>query len=355
MDKEGGTAVNRDDQPMQPLWSQLNNAKLLRYLLLLLLGWAIAQVLAYFSSVIVIFTFAAILAFLLSYPMRWLQRWLPRPAAAVAVFLLSLLLLAGFVFTIGSAMLSQGQALLAQAPGIAAVLLNSLEQVEEFLQRFNLQADFSALEDLLQSQTIEAAKTSLIGLQVLLQRLLDLLLIGIVSFFMLLDGDRLWQWVVYRFPASLRPRLTDAVQQNLLGFFWGRFLLSLFFALSCLVIFLLVNAPYALLLAAIAGFFDLIPGIGATLGISLICLILLPQGIWLSLLILVCCVLLQQVEENVLMPKIMQGSINMNPVVMFLALLVGVRVAGLLGLFLAIPVAGVLVSLFDVEALRAKH
>lgn len=118
---------------------------------------------------------------------------------------------------------------------------------------------------------------------------------------------------------------------------------------------MLVGAPYALLLAAIAGFFDLIPGIGATLGISLICLILLPQGIWLSLLILVCCVLLQQVEENLLMPKIMQGSINMNPVVMFLALLVGVRVAGLLGLFLAIPVAGVLISLFDVDALRAKH
>ncbi|RMF70059.1 MAG: AI-2E family transporter [Cyanobacteria bacterium J069] len=342
--------------PQPPsIWAQLNNARLLRYLLLLAVGWAIARVFAYFSSVVVIFTFAAILAFLLSYPMRWLQQWLPRPAAAAAVFLLSLLLLAGFAFTIGSAVLAQGEALLQQVPGLTRALLGYLERVEELLQRFNFQVDFSALEELLQSQTLEAARTSLVGLQVLLQRLLDLLLIGIVGFFMLLDGDRLWGWVLSRFSPSTQIRITDAVRQNLLGFFWGRFLLSLFFAVSCLVIFLLVGAPYALLLAAIAGFFDLIPGIGATLGISLICLILLPQGIWLSLLILVSCVLLQQVEENLLMPKIMQGSINMNPVIMFFALLVGVRLAGLLGLFLAIPITGALISLFDVEALRAKH
>lgn len=216
--REGGTAVNQEDQPIQPLWAQLNNARLLRYLLLLLLGWAIAQVLAYFSSVIVIFTFAAILAFLLSYPMQRLQRWLPRPAAAVS--LLSLLL-AGFVFTIGSALLSQGQALLAQAPGIAAVLLDSLERVEDFLQRFNLRADFSALEELLQSQTLEAAKTSLVGLQVLLQRLLDLLLIAIVGFFMLLDGDRLWGLGAAML-SRLAPDSTDGCSAaELAGLFLG--------------------------------------------------------------------------------------------------------------------------------------
>ncbi|HEY9735270.1 MAG TPA: AI-2E family transporter, partial [Trichocoleus sp.] len=102
------------------------------------------------------------------------------------------------------------------------------------------------------------------------------------------------------------------------------------------------------------GVFDLIPGIGATLGISLVCLISLPQGILLSLKVLVGCVLLQQVEENLLMPRIMQGSINMNPVVMFFALLVGARVAGLVGVFLSIPIAGVLISLLDLEALRGE-
>ncbi len=50
----------------------------------------------------------------------------------------------------------------------------------------------------------------------------------------------------------------------------------------------------------------------------------------------------------------MQGSINVNPVVIFFALLVGARVAGLLGIFLAIPIAGVIVSLFEIEEMKAE-
>lgn len=52
------------------------------------------------------------------------------------------------------------------------------------------------------------------------------------------------------------------------------------------------------------------------------------------------------------MPRIMKDSINLNPVVMFFALLVGVRIAGLLGLFLAIPVAGVIINLLDIDEMR---
>jgi predicted PurR-regulated permease PerM len=139
-----------------------------------------------------------------------------------------------------------------------------------------------------------------------------------------------------------------------LGFFWGRLLLSIFFGVSVYIVFIIIDLPYALLLAAIAGVFDLIPGIGATIGISLVSIIVLPQGIWLALKVLVGCILLQQVEENLLMPRIMQGSINMNPVFMFFALLVGARVAGLVGVFLSIPLAGVLISLFDLKEMQGK-
>jgi predicted PurR-regulated permease PerM len=50
----------------------------------------------------------------------------------------------------------------------------------------------------------------------------------------------------------------------------------------------------------------------------------------------------------------MQGSLNLNPVVMFFALLVGARVAGLLGIFLAIPIAGVIISLFEVDEMKGE-
>jgi predicted PurR-regulated permease PerM len=140
-----------------------------------------------------------------------------------------------------------------------------------------------------------------------------------------------------------------------LGFFWGRLLLSIFFGFSAFLVFILLGIPYALVLAAIAGVFDLIPGIGATIGITLVCLIILPQGILLSLKVLVGCIVLQQIEENLLMPRIMQGSVNMNPVIMFLALLIGARIAGLVGVFLSIPIAGMLIGLLDVDEMRGEQ
>jgi predicted PurR-regulated permease PerM len=144
------------------------------------------------------------------------------------------------------------------------------------------------------------------------------------------------------------------IQRNLLGFFWGRLLLSIFFGISTFIVFIILGAPYPLILAAIAGVFDLIPGIGATLGISLVALILLTQSIWMSVQVIVSCILLQQVEENLLLPHVMQGSLNINPVVMFFALLVGARIAGILGIFLAIPIAGVIVSLFEINEMKAR-
>ena len=131
-------------------------------------------------------------------------------------------------------------------------------------------------------------------------------------------------------------------------------MLSLFFGVSIFIVFLILGVPLAIALASIAAVFDLIPGIGATIGVALVSIVLLPQGLWLSLKVLVTCIILQQIEENVLMPRVMQGSIDMNPVVMFFSLLVGAKIAGVVGLFLSIPVAGVLISLFDLEELKGQ-
>ncbi len=338
--------------PVRKFWRQLNNTRLLRYLLLFALAWAIAQTLGYFQTVVVIFTFAAILAFLLNYPVRWIERFLPHGIAVILVFLLSLVLSGGVLVTFGSAILSQGQQLIDQSPELISSFIPFIEGIENILERLNFQVDFATFEDALQEQAIAGVGIGIATIQQILSNLVDLILIAVVAFFMLLDGGRIWHFIMKAFPESLQEDITTAIQANFLGFFWGRLLLSIFFGVSCFVVFIILGVPYPLLLSAIAGAFDLIPGIGATLGVTLVGLIVLPEGIFLSLQVIFGCVLLQQVEENLLMPRIMQGSINMNPVVLFFALLIGARVAGLFGVFLSIPIAGVVISLLELEDLR---
>ncbi|MDH6059427.1 AI-2E family transporter [Chrysosporum bergii ANA360D] len=341
-----------NEQDIKRFWQQLNNTKLIRYLLLLALGWAITQVLAYFSTVVVIFIFAGILAFLLSYPVKWSEGFLPHGIAVIIVFLLSLLILGGLMATLGFAILSQFQQLLTQAPQFVEYVISVLDTLQNILTRFNLKVDFQLIEQELRGQFLAGIGTGWTIFQVLLTNLVDLILIAVVAFFMLLDGERVWDFIIKAFPDNVRQKITLAVKQNFLGFFWGRLLLSLFFGISIFVVFIFLQLPYALFLAAIAGVFDLIPGIGATIGITLVALIVLPQGIWVSVQVIIGCIILQQVEENLLMPRIMQGSINMNPVFMFFALLIGARVAGLVGIFLSIPLAGVLISMFKIEEMQ---
>ncbi|MEM7794145.1 MAG: AI-2E family transporter [Cyanobacteria bacterium P01_C01_bin.118] len=339
-------------EKLQTVFAQLDNSTLVRFLLLLASGWAVIQVLTYFEIVVVIFVISIILAFLLSYPVRWCKRILPHSIAVFVVFMVALVLVGGLVTTLTLAVISQGQGLLENGTDFLNSLLPVIEQIEARLQQWNVQVDLQTLGEQLQQQAAVLLRSGLGLLQALLENFINGILIAVVTFFMMLDGPKLWRLILKAVPQYQRQRLTLVIQQNLLGFFWGRLLLSIFFAISTFIVFWLLKIPYALVLAVIAGLFDLIPGIGATLGVGVVGLLLLSQGIGMAIQSVVVCILLQQVEENVLLPHVMRDSLNINPVVMFFALIVGLRIAGLLGLFLAIPIAGVIVSLVDIDELK---
>ncbi|WP_299402646.1 AI-2E family transporter [Acaryochloris sp. IP29b_bin.148] len=336
-------------------WNRLTNSILVRFLLLFGASWATLEVFAYFQSILLIFIFAAILAFLLNYPTQWLRRFLPHEVAVTVVFLVGLLLLFGLLITILFAVLSQGQDLVNSITEFLNAMEKFSRQIESMLAERDIQIDFGAIEAKFRDQVIDSIGSSIGIIQGILSNLVDLILIAVVSFFMLLDGGRIWKWLLRGLPKASRERFTLAVKHNFLGFFWGRFLLALFFAVSSFFVFLMLEVPVPLILAIVAGIFDMIPGIGATIGIGLISLILLPQGLLHAMQVLIACIILQQIEENILMPRVMQNSLQMNPVVLFFALLVGARLAGLVGIFLSIPIAGVLLSLMGPDSEDKDH
>jgi predicted PurR-regulated permease PerM len=335
------------------LLQRLSNLVLVRFLLLIACGWVIIQLLDYFQVVIVIFTFAAILSFLLSYPVKWLQRFLPHGLAVIVVFLVSIVILGGIAITVGLAVLSQGQ----QLVDSISIFLNSLvplvEQVEKFLQSRNIQIDLSVIETQIREQAVSTLVTSLAILQGLVTNFITFILIAVVAFFMLMDGEKLWKLMLKIIPQQQRSKVTQVIKRNFLGFFRGQLLLTLFLTSATFIVFILLNVPFALLLSIIVGIVDVIPGIGATLGISIVSLIILSQNVWLALRVLGACIILQQIQDNLIAPRVMQGTLNLNPVVVFFAVLLGARVAGLLGIFISIPITGIIVSLLEIEEMKS--
>lgn len=333
-------------------WGQLNHWVLLKFLLLVACGWTLVQLLTYFKLVVVIFVTATILAFLLSHPVDWLNRWLPRGAAVALVFGCSLVVIIAIAATVGFAVMTQGQRLMRSLGDFFNSLQPRIEQLEQLLAGWNINIDLASLEEPLREQALGLLGTGFSLLQGALTNALLLIFISVITVYMLLDGQRIWGWLLKWLPVDRRDRFNFIVRRNLLGFFWGRLLLSLFFGSSTFIVFLVLKVPFALVLGIMGGMFDVIPGIGATMGIGLIFLLLLSQSFWLALKALLACIILQQIEENILLPHIMRDSLDINPVVMFFALIVGARVAGLLGIFLAIPVAGVIVSWLEIEEMK---
>ncbi len=347
-----------NEPPTKTILERLNNSVLVRFLLLCASGWALVQVLDYFQTVIVIFTTAALVAFLLSYPVRSLHRFLPHGVAATLVFFVGMSIIGGLTVTVGLTVLSQGQQLITSLTNFFNSMVPIVERLELFLRQRNVQVDLRAIEEGVRGELLNGLGLgigySLATIQIFLSNLLNFILIAVITFFMLLDGERLWVFLLKIVPKHLRGRFTTITKRNFLGFFQGQIILTLFLTTTTFIVFLVLQVPFPLLLAVIAGLFDIIPGIGATLGVGIIFIILLSQQVWLALKVLGACIILQQIQDNLIAPRVLQNSLNLNPVVIFFALLVGARLAGLLGIFIAIPVAGVLVSLLEIDEMKGE-
>jgi predicted PurR-regulated permease PerM len=339
------------EQPSQlPLWSRISTNALVRFLLFFACGWAFVVLLQYFEYVIFVFAFSAILALLLNYPMRFLEQFVGRSTALGLVVTLSLLTIIVLVVAICLTLTNQIQQLAALLLQTVSTSNNSLDHLQSVLAARNIPLNLDTIEAQIRNTFVLGLNWAVSSLPILLQNYVTFIIILVVAFFMLIDGAKLWRLVLKLIPAQNRSRVSIAVQRNFVGFLRGQLLVSFLLSVATFIVFVLFHIPFPFLLAVTVGVLDLIPGIGATLGVSLVCLIILVQGGWLmALKVLVACIILQQLQDNFVSPRIMQSTVHLNPVVVFFALLIGTRVSGLLGIFLAIPIAGVIVSLLEIE------
>ncbi|WP_245894529.1 AI-2E family transporter [Chamaesiphon polymorphus] len=346
------TTVDKEPEPPihRHLGHQIGTNTLVRFLLFFCAGWAGVTLFQYFEYVIFVFAFSSILALLLNYPLSYFQRFVGRNIALGMVIALSLLTIVVLAIAIGLTLSNQIQQL-------ATLLLQSFNRADNPLDRFqstltaaNIKLDLDAISDQIRTAFEFGLNWAVNSVPVLLQNYVTCIIVIVIAFFMLIDGAKLWQLVLKLVPERHRSRVAIAVQKNFVGFLRGQLLISFLLSVATFLVFVVFQIPFSFLLAVTIGVFDLIPGIGATLGGSFVCLIILVQSGWLTALkVFAICVVLQQLQDNFVSPRVMQSTVHLNPVVVFFALLVGTRVSGVLGVFLAIPIAGVIVSLLEIE------
>jgi predicted PurR-regulated permease PerM len=314
--------------------------------------WLISLVFSYFQHPISILCIAAILGFLLNYPVKFFERArMTRSQAVIIVLLVTLTLFVVLGVTLVPIVIDQTIQLLNNIPDWLTASQDNLQQLEAFARKRRLPLDFRVLSNQINAniqnlvQQLASGAFNFAG--TLVSGLLNLVLIIVLAFYMLLYGDRVWYGLMGLLPPRIRVPLSTSIRLNFHYFFLSQILLALFMVVTLTPIFLVMRVQFALLFSILIGISQLIPFIGATLGIGLVIILALLQNLWLAIQVAVVAIVIQQIKDNLIAPKLLGDFIGLNPLWIFISILMGFEIAGLLGTLLAVPVAGTIKGTLD--------
>ncbi|MEK7198266.1 MAG: AI-2E family transporter, partial [Patescibacteria group bacterium] len=132
----------------------------------------------------------------------------------------------------------------------------------------------------------------------------------------------------------------------------AQLLLSIFIFVVVGIGLWILGVEYAFLIAIIAGMLEIVPFVGPIVAAGLAILLALSQSAILGVWVLIFFVAIQQLENHVLVPLLIKKLVGLNPVTIILAILVGAKLGGVLGMLLAVPLAAVVDEFFDDLAKR---
>jgi predicted PurR-regulated permease PerM len=180
--------------------------------------------------------------------------------------------------------------------------------------------------------------------------LVELFSILVIAFFLLKDGPRMLAFGYRQLPGEREERvrrvandLSDAIG----GYVFGNFMISILAGLVAYVTLRILGVPFALPLAVLMGFFDLIPLVGATLGAIIVGIVVafavaFPLGVIVWALVQIA---YQQIENNIVQPVVYGRTVEIHPLIIIVAVLIGAALLGILGALVAIPMAAGIQSL----------
>jgi predicted PurR-regulated permease PerM len=166
-----------------------------------------------------------------------------------------------------------------------------------------------------------------------------------LAFFLLLDPERFMSVGLRLFAEPQRPRVRRLLEQSagaVSGYITGNLAISFICGVTTFIVLVVLGMPYPAALALLVALLDLIPLVGATLGGALLVIVGLFVSPLTALMLLVYILVYQQVEGSVLQPMVYSRAVQLNALLIFVAVLVGAALLGIPGALLAIPVAEII-------------
>jgi len=301
-----------------------------------------------FNQAVFILFIAILMGTVIRPAVAWLhRRGLPRIAGGILVYLLLFALLIGFVLLLFPLIVEQGTTIAAAVPGyyqsLREWMVNNPNQLIVRLSEF-LPGTLPSLGLVQQTgpEMIASAGQALGYVALVAKVIFIALVILVLAFHWALDGPQTISSLLLLIPkgrrASIRE-LVSAMETKVGSYIAGQGVLCLVIGIMALVAYLLIGLPNALVLALVAGVLEAVPMVGPLLGAipaAMVGLSIAPAKlVW----VIVATVVIQQLENSLLVPRVMRKAVGVNPFVSLLAIFAFGSIFGLAGVLMAIPMA----------------
>lgn len=348
-------------------------SKALHMVLILLwiaLIYIVTKVLGLFSEITVSFAIAFFINYLLSRPVEFITKFIKiRVISIVIIYLAFIAILSTIIYYLIPALAGQVTALQLSLPSILDKFDFCLFEVNKFLQA-NYQVSipnlFADKEHLVNNFIEFITKLNLSDLgataATLLGKSLTVIIYGfltlILSFYLLADGQRAWDLFLIPFSDKIVRHLNaikKKIDSCLYAYIVGQFQIATLTSLVMMVCYVILGVPYALLLALLQ-MLEVVPLIGTWAAIvpSLI-IVFITSGAQNALIALIVYLIYSQIiRDNFVAPKIMGKALGFHPLGIMLAIIIGAKVGGLIGVIFALPILATISSVIDYNIEQAR-
>ncbi len=291
-------------------------------------------------DILLIVFVAVIIAAAINGPVSWLQRHrVPRILGVIFIYLLLFLLLALIVTLVFPPLAEQIKQLATNFPSFMDKIGFSFQELwGKYTSESNVQTILSKL-----SQQLNQATSSVFGTIInLFGGLFSAGIVLVISFYLAVQEKGVKKFLISLTPQEHQHYLSDLIERiqvKIGGWLRGQLLLMLIVGCLIYIGLYFLDVKYALTLALIAGVLELIPYIGPIVAAVPAIILAFTQAPFLALLVALLYIVVQQLENYIIVPQVMKKTVGLNPIIIIIVMLIGAKLAGIMGLILAVPLA----------------
>jgi predicted PurR-regulated permease PerM len=301
---------------------------------------------AYLTRTILVWMITAFaLSLALNPAVVWFQKVTPKHNRLVATTIVSLLLMA--VVTVLAIILvppliTQTEQLAGDLPRYTNELTKHGTFTGDLISRYHLVDRVKASQSDLVARLSNAGGTFIGVLSGVFSSIIASLTIIGLTFFMLMEGPNwislFWRTQTNRPRRERLQRLAGEMYQAVGGYVVGKLAAALMAGLSATIMLIILGAPFAVPLGLIVGILSILPLIGATIGAVIVVIATLFTSVGDAIIMAIFFTIYQQIENNVIQPLIFNKIVSVSPLLVFISVLLGTTIGGILGALIAIPV-----------------